>query len=68
MGKTRFLDEALRMAGRMGFAAGRSGAEPGDDVDLAVLMDALFAGESSPLNRSGLRELPSVAAQRYWLL
>ena len=56
------------MAGRMGFAAGRSGAEPGDDVDLAVLMDALFEGESSPLKRNALRELPSVPEQRYWLL
>ena len=68
MGKTRFLDEAVKMAGRMGFAAGRSGAEPGDAVDLAVLMDALFEGESSPLKTDALRVLPSVAEQRYWLL
>jgi predicted ATPase len=44
MGKTRLLDEAVRMAERMDFAVGRGGTEPGEGVELAPLMDALFEG------------------------
>jgi DNA-binding CsgD family transcriptional regulator len=68
MGKTRVLDEAVRMAGRMDFVVGRGGAEPGEGVELAPLMDALFEGDPPPLEPGALGELPAVPEQRYWLL
>jgi DNA-binding CsgD family transcriptional regulator len=68
MGKTRLLDETVRIARRMDFAVGRSGAEPGEGVELAPLMDALFRGDPPPLEPSALRGLPAVPEQRYWLL
>lgn len=68
MGKSRLLDEAARMARRMDFAVGRGGAEPGDAVELAPLMDALFDGDPAPLERGALSELPAGPEQRYWLL
>ncbi len=68
MGKSRLLDEAARMAHRMDFVVGRGGAEPGEGVELAPLMDALFGGDPSPLEPGALRELPAVSEQRYWLL
>src|SRR5271163_3044180 len=68
MGKTRLLDEAARMAQRIEFAVGRGGAEPGEGVELAPLMDALFEGDPPPLEPGALRELPAVPEQRYWLL
>lgn len=68
MGKTHFLDEAVRMARRMDFAVGRGGAEPGERVELAPLMDALFQGDPPPLEPGALSELPAVPEQRYWLL
>jgi DNA-binding CsgD family transcriptional regulator len=68
IGKSRLLEEATRMARRMGFAVGRGGAEPGDGVDLAPLMDALFEGDPPPLEPGALHGLPTVPEQRYWLL
>src|SRR5271155_5284291 len=68
MGKTRLLDEAARMAQRIEFAVGRGGAEPGEGVELAPLMDALFEGDPPPLEPGTLRELPAVPEERYWLL
>jgi len=68
MGKSRLLEEAARMARRMDFAVGRGGAEPGDGVELAPLMDALFEGDLPPLEPGALSELPAVPEQRYWLL
>src|SRR5271156_447998 len=67
-GKTRLLDEAARMASRMDFVVGQGGAEPGEGVELAPLMDALFQGDPPPLEPRALRELPSAPEQRYWLL
>jgi hypothetical protein len=58
MGKTRLLDETVRMARRMEFAVGRGGAEPGEGVELAPLMDALFEGDPPPLAPGALRDLP----------
>jgi DNA-binding CsgD family transcriptional regulator len=68
MGKTRLLDEAARMAERMDFAVGRGGAEPGEGVELAPLMDALFEGDAPPLEPGALRDLPALPEQRYWML
>ncbi len=68
MGKTRLLEEAARMASRMDFVVGRGGAEPGEAVELAPLMDALFQGDEPPLEPGALHELPAVPEQRYWLL
>ena len=52
----------------MDFAVGRGGAEPGEGVELAPLMDALFEGDPPPLEPGALSELPAVPEQRYWLL
>ncbi len=68
MGKTRLLDEAARMALRMDFAVGRGASEPGEGIELAALMDALFHGDPPPLEPGALGELPAVPEQRYWLL
>jgi DNA-binding CsgD family transcriptional regulator len=68
MGKSHLLEETARMARRIDFAVGRGGAEPGDAVELAPLMDALFDGDPPPLEPSALGELPAVPEQRYWLL
>lgn len=68
MGKTRLLEEAARMAFRMDFVVGRGGAEPGEGVELAPLMDALFRGDPPLLEPGALSELPAVREQRYWLL
>src|SRR5271170_5506369 len=68
IGKSRLLDEATRMAQRLHFAVGRGGAEPGEAVELAPLMDALFTGDPPPLKPAALLELTAVLEQRYWLL
>jgi DNA-binding CsgD family transcriptional regulator len=68
MGKTRLLEEAVSMARRMDFAVGQSGAEPGEGVELAPLMDALFEGDAPPLEPDALRDLPGLPEQRYWML
>jgi DNA-binding CsgD family transcriptional regulator len=68
MGKTRLLDEAVRMARRMDFAVGQGGAEPGEAIELAPLMDALFEGDPPPLEPGAVRDLPGLPEQRYWML
>jgi len=69
MGKTRLLAEAARVARRLAFRVGAASAEPGAGVvELAPLMTALFDGSNPLLERSGLRELRSLPAERYWLL
>lgn len=68
MGKTRLLSEAASMAARLEFAVGSGGAEPGEQVDLASLMQALFEGNTPPLDPVALRDLSSEPQQRYWLL
>ncbi len=69
MGKTRLVDEAARVARRLGFHVGAGASEPGAGIsELAPLMTALFDGPHPLLERSGLRELLSLPEQRYWLL
>jgi DNA-binding CsgD family transcriptional regulator len=68
LGKTRLLDEVATMAGRMEFAVGRGAAQPGDAVELAPLLDALFGGDPPPLDRDALHDLPALPEQRYWML
>ena len=69
MGKTRLVDEAARVARRLGFHVGAGASEPGAGIsELAPLMTALFDGPRPVLERSGLRELLSLPEQRYWLL
>lgn len=69
MGKSRLLAESARVARRLGFRVGSGGAEPGAGaVELAPLMTALFDGADPLLDRAELRDLPSLAEQRYWLL
>jgi DNA-binding CsgD family transcriptional regulator len=67
LGKTRLVEEAIRMAGRSSVAAGRG---DGDQAKLAVylapLLEALFQGKRPLLDRSATLE--SVADQGYWLV
>jgi DNA-binding CsgD family transcriptional regulator len=66
LGKTRLLDEAMRIARRLGIAAGRGGARPGQAViPMGPLLSALFDGTEPLLRRADLATVPE---QRYWLL
>ncbi len=69
IGKTRLLQEALRIAGRLGIRTGYSGADPAEMVvELAPLLRALFDGAEPILERTALPSLRGGAEQRYWLL
>jgi DNA-binding CsgD family transcriptional regulator len=69
IGKTTLLRAAVTRAAHLGFRTGSGTADPIDAVvDVAVLIEALFDGESPLLDRS---EFPSTHAspeQRFWLL
>src|SRR5690349_9647064 len=66
LGKTRLLAAARATAGTLSFRTGLGAAEPGHSpVELAVLMEALFGGAESLIERTALgsrdrsREEPS---------
>jgi predicted ATPase len=69
MGKSGLLAESARVARRLGFRVGTGAAEPdAGAVELGPVMAALFEGPEPLLDRAGLRDLRSLADQRYWLL
>lgn len=69
MGKSRLLDEGVRMAHRVGFPVGIGAAEPSESVaELAPLLRALFDGPEPLLDRAGLSSLHAAPEQRYWRL
>lgn len=69
LGKTRMLEEAARIAGRIGMRFTYAAADPAESVvPLSPLMTALFEGGDPLLDRSALKELRALPEQRYWLL
>ena len=57
------------MARRLSIRVGVGVADPGDSVvQMSALMEALFAGPSPVLDRTGLRAAHTSLEQRYWLL
>ncbi|MEN3285135.1 MAG: hypothetical protein V7607_6275 [Solirubrobacteraceae bacterium] len=68
-GKSRLLEEAARMAGRLQVGVGAASAEPSDAVmPLRPLMRALFEGTSPLLDRAAVPDLSASPYQLYWLL
>jgi DNA-binding CsgD family transcriptional regulator len=69
MGKSRLLEEAAAMAGRLSVRAGSGVAAPCNQmVQLFALMEALFDGPSPILERAALGDAHKSPEQRYWLL
>jgi DNA-binding CsgD family transcriptional regulator len=69
LGKTRMLAEARAAALRRSFRTGYGAAEPGHSpVKMAVLMDALFGGTSSLIERTGLGSQDRSGEEPFWLL
>jgi AAA ATPase-like protein len=69
LGKSRLVEQTAAAARDSGFAVGHGVAQPGDAaVELAVLMDALFAGPEPVLDRTALTDSHASREQRYWLL
>lgn len=69
MGKSRVIDEGVRMAHRLSFPVGVGTAEPSESVaELAPLLRALFDGPEPLLDRAGLSSLHAAPEQRYWRL
>src|SRR5258708_1443746 len=67
MGKSRLLREVAAMARRLSIRVGCGAADPGDTVvQLSVLMEALFDGPSSLLERTTLGDAHASPEQRYW--
>src|SRR6267378_2130276 len=68
LGKTRMLEEAARIAGRIGMRFTYAAADPSESVvPLSSLMTALFEGGDPLVDRSALKELRALP-ERYWLI
>src|SRR6202162_6695384 len=68
LGKTRLLEEAARIARRIGVRFTYAAADPSQSVvPLSSLMTALFEGGDPLVDRSALKELRALP-ERYWLL
>jgi len=69
LGKTRLLAEARAIARTLSFRTGLGAAEPGhSSVQLAVLMEALFGGAESLLERTSLGSRDGSREEPFWLL
>src|SRR6266568_4382858 len=69
LGKSRLLEEAMRLAGRAGLRAAVGRADVDDNaVPLAPLMSACFGGNAPLLDRSELSALRVLGGDRYWVL
>jgi DNA-binding CsgD family transcriptional regulator len=68
LGKTRLLEEAARIARRIGVRFTYAAADPSETVvPLSSLMTALFEGGDPLVDRSALKELRALP-ERYWLI
>lgn len=68
LGKTRLLEEAARIARRLGVRFTYAAADPSESVvPFSSLMTALFEGDDPLVDRSALKELRALP-ERYWLL
>jgi DNA-binding CsgD family transcriptional regulator len=69
LGKTRLLTTALATARALSFRTGLGAAEPGHSpVELAVLMEALFGGADSLVERTALGLRDGSREEPFWLL
>jgi DNA-binding CsgD family transcriptional regulator/tetratricopeptide (TPR) repeat protein len=69
LGKTRLVDACVSMAAERSFRVGRGVAEPQRRaVELDVLFDALFGGDTPLIARNALGDLHASPEQRFWLL
>jgi DNA-binding CsgD family transcriptional regulator len=69
LGKTRLLAEARATARALWFRTGLGAAEPGhSSVELAVLMEALFGGAESLVERTALGSRDRSREEPFWLL
>src|SRR5258705_3256642 len=69
LGKSRVLEEAVRLAGRAGVRAAVGRADADDNVvPMGPLMAACFGGNAPLLARSDLSALPARRVERYWVL
>ncbi len=69
LGKTRLLAAARAAAGTLSFRTGLGTAEPGhSSVELAVLMEALFGGAESLVERAALGSHDRSREEPFWLL
>jgi DNA-binding CsgD family transcriptional regulator/tetratricopeptide (TPR) repeat protein len=68
LGKTRLLEEAARLARRIGVRFTYAAADPSESVvPLSSLMSAMFEGGHPLVDRSALKELRA-QHERYWLI
>ena len=69
LGKTRLLAAARATARTLSFRTGLGAAEPGHSpVELAVLMEALFGGADSLVERTALGSRDRSREEPFWLL
>ena len=69
LGKTRLLAAARATARALSFRTGLGAAEPGhSSVELAVLMEALFGGADSLIERTALGSRDRSREEPFWLL
>ena len=69
LGKTRLLAAARSTARGLSFRTGLGAAEPGhSSVELAVLMEALFGGAESLIERNALGSHDGSREESFWLL
>ena len=69
LGKTRLLAAARATAAALSFRTGLGAAEPGHSpVELAVLIEALFGGAESLLERGALGSRGGSREEPFWLL
>lgn len=69
LGKTRLLEEALRIAERFGMRTGLGRADIDETaVPMSALMSACFGGQTPMLDREKLAMLRTASVDRYWLL
>jgi DNA-binding CsgD family transcriptional regulator len=69
LGKSRLLEEAVRLAGRAGVRAAVGRADVDDNVvPMAPLMSACFGGNAPLLSRPELSAVRALPEDRYWML
>ena len=69
LGKTRLLAEARAAARALSFRTGFGAAEPGHSpIGLAVLLEALFGGAESLVERTALGSRDRSREEPFWLL
>jgi DNA-binding CsgD family transcriptional regulator len=68
-GRTRMLDEVAATAGRLGVRVAGATADPvAASTPLEVLLGAIAAGTRPLVDPAALRELPTRADRRFWVL